>query len=310
MSNKIIYIILAFVVVILAISLVTRPDTTEQDSDKIVALSTFTVLADMVSEVGGSKVESISLTRPGVEVHDYELTPSDLRQASRAQIVFENGLGLEEWIHQLRANIPDVPTFNASEGVEVLFITSDEAAGEPDPHAWMSPEQGLIYVENIRQALTETAPEHADYFAANAATYNEQISEVGRRLETLFATIPNEHRVLVTCEGAFKYLANDFAFEPVYIWATNAEEEGTPQQVIRVIEIVNEKQVPTVFCESTVGPQIQREVANATGAEFGGILYVDSLSPEDGPAPTYLELLEYTANTITAGLASTPQQDT
>ena len=304
MSNKIIYIILAFVAVVLAVSFLTRTDSTEQDPDKIVALSTFTVLADMVSEVGGSKVESISLTRPGVEVHDYEPTPSDLRRAAEAQVVFENGLGLEEWIQQLRTNVPDVPTFNASEGVEVLFIASDEAAGQPDPHAWMSPEQGLIYVENIRQALTDIAPEHADYFATNATAYSEQISAVGSQLETLFATIPEENRVLVTCEGAFKYLANDYGLEEVYIWASNAEEEGTPQQVARVIDLVNERQVPAVFCESTVGPQIQQEVVAATDAEFGGILYVDSLSPEDGPAPTYLELLEYTANTITAGLAS------
>ena len=304
MSNKIIYIILAFVAVVLAVSFLTRTDSTEQDPDKIVALSTFTVLADMVSGVGGSRVESISLTRPGVEVHDYEPTPSDLRRAAEAQVVFENGLGLEEWIQQLRTNVPDVPTFNASEGVEVFFIASDEAAGQPDPHAWMSPEQGLIYVENIRQALTDIAPEHADYFATNATAYSEQISAVGSQLETLFATIPEENRVLVTCEGAFKYLANDFGLEDVYIWASNAEEEGTPQQVARVIETVNERQVPAVFCESTVGPQIQQEVVAATDAEFGGILYVDSLSPEDGPAPTYLELLEYTANTITAGLAS------
>lgn len=305
MKNTFIYILLAFIAIVLVASFFFQPESIEEDSDKIVTLSTFTVLADMVREVGGSKVESNSLTRPGVEVHDYEPTSSDLTRASRAEVIFENGLGLEEWLHSLRANVPDVLTVNTSEGVEEILIASDEAMGNPDPHAWMSPTQGLIYVENIRKALTEIAPEHADYFAENATRYSEQIQAIGTELETIFATIPENQRTLVTCEGAFRYLANDFGLENVYIWASNAEEEGTPRQVARVIEIVNEREVPAVFCESTVGPQIQKEIAVTTGAEFAGVLYVDSLSEDDGPAPTYLQLLEYTAQTIVNGLAQT-----
>ena len=171
----------------------------------------------------------------------------------------------------------------------------------------MSPEQGLVYVENIRQALTEIAPEHADYFANNAALYSEKITELASKLETTLATLPEQNRVLVTCEGAFPYLTNDYGLEGVFLWATNSDAQGTPQQVTRVIQIIKEKQIPTVFCESTVEPRIQQEVVAATGARLGGVLYVDSLSPADGPAPTYLTLLEHTVNTIITGLTNTQQ---
>lgn len=270
--------------------------------DKLVALSTFTIISDMVSEVGGDKVEAISLTKPGAEIHGYQPTPADLVQASRADVIFENGMNLELWTEKLRASIPDVPVKTISKGVQVIDIAEDAYVGKPNPHAWMSPEQGLVYVENIRRELTELAPEHAEYFAANAEAYSAKIKAVDIELETALATLPDNNRVLVSCEGAFSYLANDYGLEEVYLWAINSDAQGSPQQVAKVIEIVKERQIPAVFCESTVEPRIQREVVEATGARFGGTLYVDSLSTADGPASTYLAQLEYTASTIISGL--------
>lgn len=310
MNKKITIAVLVVVAAALIVSLFNKTNVSNQaidTSDTIIALSTFTILSDMVSEVGGDKVEAISLTKPGAEVHGYQPTPSDLTQASKATVIFENGLGFELWTEKLRASIPDVPIVTASEGVAVISITEDAYAGKPNPHAWMSPIQGLVYVENIRQALTEIAPEHAEYFASNAAAYSEKITEVAMRLETALATLPEQNRVLVTCEGAFPYLTSDYGLEGVYLWATNSDAQGTPQQVTKVIETINEKQVPTVFCESTVEPRIQQEVVAATGAKLGGVLYVDSLSPADGPASTYLTLLEHTVNTIISGLTTTEQ---
>lgn len=277
------------------------PDERET-SDKIVALSTFTIIADMVGEVGGDRVESISLTKPGAEIHGYQPTPDDLVRASRADVLFENGMNLELWTKKLRAGIPNVPSVTVSEGVNIIPIGEDAYAGKPNPHAWMSPEQGLIYVENIRKALTELAPEHAEYFQAQADTYADKIRAVDVELETELSTLPENNRYLVTCEGAFSYLTSDYGLEEEYLWAINAESQGSPQQVAKIINIVKEKQIPAVFCESTVEPRIQREVVEATGARYGGVLYVDSLSPADGPAPTYLKLLEHTAETIITGL--------
>lgn len=271
-------------------------------SDKVVVLSTFTIIADMVSEVGGDKVESISLTKPGAEIHGYQPTPDDLVQASKADVMFENGMNLEIWTHKLKASLPDVPVVTISEGVEVIAITEDVYAGKPNPHAWMSPQQGLVYVENIRKTLVEIAPQHADEFNANAAAYSEKILAVDTDLKTSLATLPDNNRYLVTCEGAFSYLAKDYGLQEVYLWAINSESQGSPKQVVKVIETVKENNIPAVFCESTVEPKLQREVAEATGAKLGGVLYVDSLSNADGPASTYLALLEHTARTIISGL--------
>jgi manganese transport system substrate-binding protein len=277
---------------------------TSVGDEKIVALSTFTIIADMVGEVGGDKVESISLTKPGAEIHGYQPTPDDLVQASKADIMFENGMNLEVWTEKLRASIPDVPVTRVSENVEVQFIAEDAYAGKPNPHAWMSPEQGLIYVENIRKGLTAQAPEHAEYFSARAKAYSDEIRAVDAKLETALGTLPENNRVLVTCEGAFSYLTNDYGLSEEYLWAINSESQGSPQQVAKIIEVVKEKQIPAVFCESTVEPRIQEEVVAATGARLGGVLFVDSLSDESGPASTYLKLLQHTADTIISGLTT------
>jgi manganese transport system substrate-binding protein len=219
-------------------------------------------------------------------------------------VIFENGMNLELWTEKLKASIPDVPVITVSEGVQVIDISQDAYAGKPNPHAWMSPEQGLVYIENIRRELTAIAPEHAEYFANNAAAYSDRIKAVDARLESALAVLPDNNRVLVTCEGAFSYLANDYGLEEVYLWAINSDSMGSPQQVARVIETVRERQIPAVFCESTVEPRILQEVIAATDTQLGGILYVDSLSPADGPASTYIDLLEHTADTIISGLTN------
>jgi manganese transport system substrate-binding protein len=273
-------------------------------NDKVVALSTFTIIADMVGEVGGDKVESISLTKPGAEIHGYQPTPDDLVQASKADVMFENGMNLEVWTEKLRASIPDVPVTKVSEGVQVQYISEDAYAGKPNPHAWMSPEQGLIYVENIRKGLTEAAPQHAEYFAARAEAYSNEIRAIDKQLEESLGTLPENNRVLVTCEGAFSYLTTDYGLSEEYLWAINSESQGSPQQVAKIIEVVKEKKIPAVFCESTVEPRIQQEVVSATGTRLGGVLFVDSLSDENGPAPTYLKLLQHTADTIITGLTT------
>lgn len=306
---KNIFIILALLLVlILAIIVINKSSTTDdikeptETSDKIQALSTFTIIADMVHEVGGDKVESISLTKPGVEIHGYEPTPGDLIRASKADVIFENGLNLELWSTKLRSSIPDVPSVVVSEGVNVVSIAEGAYEGKPNPHAWMSPKQGLIYVENIRKALINLAPENEAYFTANAKAYSDKLIALDQTLKESLATLPVDNRRLVTCEGAFTYLTNDYSLEENYIWAINDESGGSPQQIARIIDVVKEKKIPAVFCESTIEPRIQEEIVQATGAKMGGVLYVDSLSTEDGPAPTYLALLSVTVNNIIKGL--------
>ena len=301
--NKLTITVLLIIVVLIGYLVVTAPKERRNSvNDKLVVLSTFTIIADMTREVGGDKIESISLTKEGAEIHGYQPTPDDLITASKADVIFENGMHLELWTNKLRSSIPNVPIVKVSEGVAIVSIAEDSYAGKPNPHAWMSPKQGLIYVENIRQALIKLSPENTDYFTTRAGLYSEKIKQVDLKLSTSLAVLPSDNRVLVTCEGAFSYLTKDYNLEEVYLWAINSDAQGSPQQIAKVINLVKEKKVPAVFCESTVEPRIQQEVVAATGAKLGQVLYVDSLSTLSGPASTYLKLLEHTADAIISGL--------
>jgi len=273
-------------------------------NEKLTVLSTFTVISDMVREVGGDKIEAISLTKPGTEIHGYEPTPGDLVRASKADIIFDNGLNLEVWASKLYASIPDVKHVTLSQGVVPISIEEGLYKDKPNPHVWMSPKQALIYVENIRKALTELDPENAVYFKQRADAYSQKIKALDTKLREAVSTVPENHKFLVTCEGAFSYLTTDYGLKELYLWAINDESQGSPQQIARVVDEVKAKNIPVVFCESTIEPRIQQEVALASGAKLGGLLYVDSLSDKNGPASTYLLLLEHTVATIVDGLLS------
>ncbi|MEM1366993.1 MAG: metal ABC transporter substrate-binding protein [Cyanobacteria bacterium P01_H01_bin.15] len=265
-------------------------------------LTTFTVLADMTQNVAGDEVMVASITKRGAEIHGYEPTPSDLERGQQAALILDNGLGLERWAQDFYGNFPVVPHITLSKGIQPMDITSDAYRGKPNPHAWMSPQNALVYVDNIRDALSELDPENADLYAANATAYQAEIEALDRQLKTAIAKVPAAQRFLVSCEGAFSYLARDYGLQEIYIWPVNAEKQATPKQIERVIDTVRENQIPTVFCESTVSDEAQRQVAQESGAQFGGVFYVDSLSPPDGPATTYLELLAHNVNTLIQGL--------
>lgn len=270
--------------------------------DRPVVLTTFTVLADIAGEVAGDDLRIESITRPGAEIHGYEPTPRDVARASEADLILDNGLGLEAWFEQFVQDA-DAPRVVASEGVAPIEIAADASAGRPNPHAWMSPTNVQRYVDTIEEAFAALAPEHAEAFAARAEAYRGELQQVQDELVADLAAVPEAQRALVTCEGAFSYLARDAGLEERYLWPVNAEQQATPQRIADVIAFVEERGVPAVFCESTVSDAPMQQVVEATGARFGGTLYVDSLSEEGGPVPTYLDLIRHDAETIAAGLA-------
>jgi manganese transport system substrate-binding protein len=274
----------------------------DQPDDKVVVLTTFTVLADMAQNVAGEAAIVESITKTGAEIHGYEPTPSDLERGQNADLILDNGLNLERWAEGFYNNLPDVPHITLSTGFEPIDIAADAYQGKPNPHAWMSPQNALIYVDNIRQALAELDPENAAIYGANAAAYQQKIAEIGAQLQEAIATVPANQRYLVSCEGAFSYLARDYGLKEVYIWPVNAEKQATPKQMEQVIKTVRTQQIPAIFCESTVSNAPQLQVAKETGATFGGVFYVDSLSEADGPAATYLDLLEHNVTTLITGL--------
>ncbi|MCO4237597.1 metal ABC transporter substrate-binding protein [Pseudarthrobacter sp. MDT3-28] len=275
-----------------------------RDSDKPVVLTTFTVLADVARNVAGDKLTVESITKAGAEIHGYEPTPGDIRKAAKADLILDNGLNLEAWFGQFVEGL-DVPHAVVSDGVEVMSISEDSYQGKPNPHAWMSPVNVQIYVDNMVKAFSELDPDNAAVFKANGDAYKAGLQGVQDEMKASLAGLPENQRALVTCEGAFSYLARDAGLKEVYIWAVNAEQQATPQQITRAIEYVKANKVPAVFCESTVSDAPMQQVVGATGAKFGGTLYVDSLSEADGPVPTYLDLIRHDADVITKALAST-----
>ena len=270
--------------------------------DKIKVVTTFTVLADMAANVAGDAAEVVSVTKPGAEIHGYEPTPRDIVRAYDADLILWNGLNLELWFEQFLSNLKDVPAATLSDGIEPISIASGGYAGKPNPHAWMGLDNALIYIDNIAKALAETDPENEATYRSNAETYKEELRQTIEPLRAAIADIPEGQRWLVTCEGAFSYLARDLGLQELYLWPMNADQVGTPQQVRSVIDGVRAHDIPVVFCESTVNTAPAEQVARETGATFGGVLYVDSLSEADGPVPTYLDLLKVTATTVANGL--------
>lgn len=271
---------------------------------KFRVVTTFTVIQDIARNVAGEAAVVASITKPGAEIHDYQPTPLDIVKAQQADLVLWNGMNLERWFEKFFENVKDVPSAVVSAGIAPIGITDGASSGKPNPHAWMSPSNALVYVENIRKALAEHDPANAATYAANASAYAARIKALDAPIRARIAAIPEAQRWLVTSEGAFSYLARDYGMREAYLWPINADEQGTPQQVRKVIDLVRAHAIPVVFSESTVSDKPARQVAREAGVRYGGVLYVDSLSAEGGPVPTYLDLLKVTAETIAQGFTS------
>lgn len=270
--------------------------------DKMKVVTTFTVLADMAANVAGDAAEVVSVTKPGAEIHGYEPTPRDIVRASDADLILWNGMNLELWFEQFLSNLDDVPSVTLTDGIDPIPIAAGSYEGKPNPHAWMGLDNALIYIDNIVEAFAEHDPENAAVYVKNAGEYKDKLRATIEPLRRSIAEIPEDKRWLVTCEGAFSYLARDFGMKELYLWPMNADQVGTPQQVRGVIDGVRANDIPVVFCESTVNTAPAQQVARETGVAYGGELYVDSLSEADGPVPTYLDLLKVTSQTVARGL--------
>lgn len=272
--------------------------------DRMKVVTTFTVLADMAANVAGDAADVVSITKPGAEIHGYEPTPQDIVRASDADLILWNGMNLELWFEQFLTNMKDVPSATLTDGIDPISIASGSYEGKPNPHAWMGLDNALIYIDNIVAAFVEHDPDNAETYMVNAEAYKEELRATIEPLRAAIAEIPEDRRWLVTCEGAFSYLARDFGMKELYLWPMNADQNGTPQQVRSVIDGVRENDIPVVFCESTVNTAPAEQVARETGVAYGGVLYVDSLSEPDGEVPTYLDLLSVTSRTVADGLTS------
>ncbi|MDB4074714.1 metal ABC transporter substrate-binding protein [Ascidiaceihabitans sp.] len=277
--------------------------------DKFKAVTTFTVIADMARNVAGDAAIVESVTKAGAEIHGYQPTPRDIIRAQDADLILWNGLNLELWFEQFFSNLNDVPSVTLTDGVVPMSISGGDYNGKPNPHAWMSTTSAMIYVDNIRDAFVKYDPDNAAIYTANAEAYKQEIAAVIKPLEADILAVPEGQRWLVSCEGAFSYLIRDFQMQELYLWPINADQQGTPQQVRKVIDGVRANNIPAIFCESTVSQSPAQQVARETDATYGGMLYVDSLTEANGAVPTYIDLLRTTIETIATGLSATGQSE-
>ena len=273
-------------------------------NERMKVLTTFTVLADMAANVAGDAADIVSITKPGAEIHGYEPTPQDIVRGSNADLILWNGMNLELWFKQFLGNMTNVPSVILTDGINPISISSGNYQGKPNPHAWMGLDNAIIYIDNIRDALINHDPKNAQIYKINAKNYKNKLRSTIIPLRKAINDIPLKRRWLVTCEGAFSYLAQDFKMKELYLWPMNADQVGTPQQIRTVIDGVRENNINVVFCESTVNTAPAKQVARETNAKYGGVLYVDSLSKANGEVPTYLDLLTVTSQRILEGLTS------
>lgn len=296
--------IAGFILLALAALLAPSRAADEKKAKPFRVVTTFTVIQDIAQNVAGTSAVVESITKPGAEIHDYQPTPLDIVKAQSADLVLWNGMNLERWFEKFFENVKDVPSAVVSDGIEPMGITDGPYTGKPNPHAWMSPSNALVYIENIRKALVQHDPDHAEAYNAHAAAYTAKIKELDAPLRARIGAIPEAQRWLVSSEGAFSYLARDYDMREAFLWPINADEQGTPKQVRKVIDLVRANKIPVVFSESTISDKAAKQVAKKTGARYGGVLYVDSLSAANGPVPTYIDLLKVTVETIVEGFTS------
>tara|TARA_Y100001978_G_scaffold203334_1_gene228399 strand:+ start:1142 stop:2065 length:924 start_codon:yes stop_codon:yes gene_type:complete len=265
------------------------------NSNKKLVLVSFTILEDIVSNIVGDQFVVKSITKPGMEVHGYQTTPSDLIKGSKASVFIENGFGFELWAEKFVSNL-DVKKVTISDNLKPIFISEDAYKGKPNPHAWISPKRGKRYIDILVEELSNIEPSMSVRFNKNASLYKKKLSKIDEDFSLFLNTLEKKKKYLVSCEGAFSYLAYDYGLKEAYLWPVNAESQVTPKRMAKVINLVKENDIPAVFCESTVSSESQLTVARETGAIFGGNLFVDSLSGKDGPASSYLDLLNYNLN--------------
>ncbi len=275
--------------------------TSNRNQNKGIILASFTVLADIIRNVAKDDFIVRSITKPGVEVHGYQPTPSDLVKASKAFVFVDNGFGFELWAEKFVSNLK-VRRITIADDLDPIFISEDFYKGKPNPHAWISPKRGMQYVDIIVESLSELRPSKKALFQENGKIYKDKLARIDEEFSLFVNNLDKDKRYLVSCEGAFSYLTKDYGLEEVYLWPVNAESQITPKRMARTISLVKDKNISSVFCESTVSNESQMVVVNETGAEFGGNLFVDSLSNDNGPASSYLRMLEHNLNLIKKGI--------
>ena len=277
-------------------------------ADKVKAVASFSILGDMVKQVGGDRVDVVTLVGPDGDAHVFSPTPADAKTLASAQIFFVNGLGFEGWMDRLEKSSGfKGKVVVASTGVKPRTMVEEEGSTPEtvtDPHAWQDLENGKLYVANIRDGLIVADPEGKSVYEANAAKYLEAIAGEESGVKQAISALPEARRRIITSHDAFGYFGAAYGLEIIAPEGVSTESEASAQDVAKIIRQIKEEKIPAVFIENITDHRLLDQIARETGAKIGGTLYSDALSGPDGPAPTYLDMFKHNVGALSSALSS------
>ena len=275
--------------------------------ERLHAVATFSILGDLVRNVGGERLAVATLVGADGDAHVYSPSPADARKVAEARIVFVNGLGFEGWITRLvKASGTKAPLIVASTGVKPRQLPrgGDHDHGAADPHAWQSVGNAKIYVANIRDALVAADPNGKAVYDANAGAYLAKLDLLDREVKEQVARIPADRRRIITTHDAFGYFAQAYGIDFVAPQGVSTESEISAKDVARIITQIKKQKIPALFLENVTDPRVVKRIADETGAKIGGTLYSDALTSDNGDAPGYIEMMRHNLRTLSAALMS------
>jgi zinc/manganese transport system substrate-binding protein len=270
-------------------------------SDRIKVVASFSILGDLVKNIGGTHVEVVNLVGPNGDPHVFDPSPKDAGLIADAGIVVVNGLGLEGWLNRL-VNVSNrqAPVIVATEGIQPRTIDAERS--KDDPHAWQSVPNVEIYVANIRDALIKADPGNKSDYEANYASYRARLTELDQEIRSTIAAIPPDRRSVLTIHNAFGYFSDAYGIAFAGLQGVSTDAEPSARDVAMIIRQIREKKIAALFVENIVNPAQLKRIAEETGVRTGGTLYSDALTEANGAAPTYIDLMRHNIQTIGAAL--------
>jgi zinc/manganese transport system substrate-binding protein len=277
--------------------------------DRLKVIASFSILGDLVKNVGGDRVEVATLVGPNGNAHVYAPSPGDAKKVADAKLVFVNGLGFEGWLERLvKASGSKAPIVVATKGIKPLERAGehdhDHDHGRADPHAWQSVANAKIYVANIRDALIAADPAGKDAYLANAAAYLAKLDALEREVREVIAKIPADRRRVLTSHSAFGYFQNAYGVNFIAPQGVSTEAEASAKDVAAIIAQIKKQKAAAVFLENVTDPRLVEQIARETGAKVGGTLYSDALTDGNGDATTYIDLIRHNLRQLASALVS------
>ena len=279
------------------------------ESKKLQVVATNSIIYDMTKNIAGDLVDLHSIVPVGQDPHEYEPLPEDVQKVQKADLIFYNGINLENaedaWFTKMVKNagkVADKDYFAVSDGVDVIYLEGENEKGKEDPHAWLNIENGVIYAKNIAKQLIAKDPEHKDTYQKNLDKYVAELDKLDKDAKERLAKIPEEKKLIVTSEGCFKYFSKAYGVPSAYIWEINTEEEGTPEQTTRLVEILKKSKVPSLFVESSVDDRPMKTVSQESGKPIYSTIFTDSVAEKGKDGDSYLSMMKWNLTKIIEGL--------